>query len=114
MITRKEFIDSVMEFANRMADTIYGAQKDLFSQASPVEDPEPEPFIGRFKPRCAFPRVGDIAKHYKQQAEIIHRIILSLGIEEIKPKGAHKIFCISREDCSLLVQVIEKKYNNFN
>lgn len=112
MITRKEFIDSVMEFANRMADTIYGAQKDLFSQDAPVE--EQAPVIGRFKPRCAFPRVGDIAKHYKQQAEIIHRIILSLGIEEIKPKGAHKIFCISREDCSLLVQVIEKKYNNFN
>lgn len=112
MITRKEFIDSVMEFANRMADNIYGAQKDLFSQEAPVE--EQAPVIGRFKPRCAFPRVGDIAKHYKQQAEIIHRIILALGIEEIKPKGAHKIFCISREDCSLLVQVIEKKYNNFN
>ena len=85
MITRKEFIDSIMEFANRMADTIYGAQKDLFSQEAPVE--EQAPVIGRFKPRCAFPRVGDIA---------------------------NKIFCISREDCSLLVQVIEKKYNNFN
>lgn len=113
MTTRKEFIDSVMEFAEKMADTIFGSeQKDLFSDETPVV--EQRPIIVRYKSRCAFPRVSDIAKHYKQQAEILHRIIGDLGIEEINPKGAHKIYCITREDCMLLVQVIEKKYNNFN
>ena len=112
MITRKEFIDSVMEFANRMADNIYGAQKDLFSQDEmPVEKKQ----IGRYRPRVAFPRVCDIAIHYKQPAEILHRLIGDLGIEEIaskgKPQGGK---LIAREDCHLLVQVIEKKYNNFN